>query len=409
MEGKGDKHANCKERYISRSQREAIRLPTLTKVWLKVADGTELYFLMPSIVAPGSWAQLQEMRAGTKTGKKERSPLEKDLVISYGGIEHFAGWLAYYQLREATTGLGDELRYYSDEALMRCLAAACAAIEEYEEELEQHRRMYGYEEPAQPDDVVRFPIIHVSLVSSVPVKYYNSKNRKEIKSKFNGSHHCEVNGIKRDFHISYKQTIMEGGGLEILAAEMPDVDLARRSDNITIDGGGDTVDFVKLSSEDVIYEQCGTVRNGVERIADLVSSSMLRDYKRNLLPRERQAILNGFVSFRRFGVIEDAYPEIAIDANDPSFVLKEKLHKWVEAARRQVTRQIISKASSLWGAADGKVAPDILRGHAFFIGGQTYLTDDLIKEAIPQLIVPSQPELANARANAYIARALSEE
>lgn len=377
---------------------------TLTKVWARFADGTEGYFLMPSLVAPGSWNQLREMRAGTQ---REQRGEERDLVISYNGIEHFAGWLAFNQLREATTGLGDELRYSSEEAVLRCLAAVSAITEEYEEELEAHRTNYGYPAPTGEGDAVSFPIIHVSLVSSVPVKFYTGQNRKAIKARFNGTHKCEVNGKKRIFYVVYQQTIMEGGGLEILAAGMPDVDLAQVSDNVTIDGGGDTVDFVRLNETDVLYQQCGTIRSGCERVADLVSAAMEKEHRRSLTTRERHAILKGFVHARNWGKVE-FLPAITIAAADGSFVPKEKLYNWVETARKQVARQVISKASTLWGAANGKVAPDVLRGHAFFIGGETYLIDDLVKEAIPQIIVPDLPELANAKANAAIAQALAE-
>jgi hypothetical protein len=160
---------------------------------------------------------------------------------------------------------------------------------------------------------------------------------------------------------------------------------------------------VRLSTEDVPYEQCGPLRCGVEHIGDLLSSFMRRDYQRALSPRERQAILDGFVHFRDRGRLETAYPALAIDPSERESVPKEQVHRWVEVAR-----QVISKASALWGASHGKIAPDVLRGHAFFIGGATYLLDDLMMAAMPQLLIPLQPELANARANAAIAQALAE-
>jgi hypothetical protein len=378
---------------------------TLTKVWIIFADGTESAFVMPSLLAPGSWSDLVQMRAGTR---KERAPSQKDLVISYGGIEYFAGALAAAQVREATTGRGDELRYASEEALLRCLVAVGAAVEEYEEDLEQGRSRYGYAAPNDEQERASFPTIHLSVCSSLPVRYYTHSNRRAIRMRFQGTHECEVNGKPRTFHLSYQETIMEGGGLEILAAELPELDLAAPSDTIVLDGGGDTIDFVRLSASDVLYEQCGTIRSGVERIGDLLSSFMQRDYQRALSARERQAILDGFVRFRDQGRMETAYPALAIDPSESRSVPKEQVHRWVEIARRQVARQVISKASSLWGTAQGKVAPDVLRGHAFYIGGATYLTDDLVAAAIPQLLIPPQPELANAKANAAIAQALSE-
>jgi hypothetical protein len=378
---------------------------TLTKVWVRFADGTESSFVMPSLVAPGSWSDLVEMRAGTR---KTQTAAEKDIVISYGGIEYFAGALAAAQLQEASTGRGDALRYASPEALLRCLAAVGAVVEEYEAELEQERSRSGSPALRSAEAPAFFPVIHLSVCSSVPVRYYTQANRRAIRTRFLGTHECVVNGKTRTFHLSYQETIMEGGGLEILAAELPGNDLAAPSDTVILDGGGDTVDFVRLSAEDVLYEQCGTIRCGVERIGDLLSTFMQRDYHRPLSSRERQALLDGFVRFRDQGRLETAYPVLAIDPSERRSVPKEQLHRWVEVARRQVARQVISKASALWGATHGKVAPDVLRGHAFFIGGATYLLDDLITAAMPQLLIPPQPELANARANAAIAQALAE-
>ncbi len=378
---------------------------TLTKVWVKFADGTESFSVMPSLVAPGSWSDLVEMRAGTR---KTQTSAEKDIVISYGGIEYFAGALAAAQLQEASTGRGDALRYASPEALLRCLAAVGVVVEEYETEMQQERLRSGYGARRDTEEPTFFPVIHLAVCSSVPVRYYTHANRHAIRTRFEGTHECVVNGKTRTFHLSYQETVMEGGGLEILVAELPGCDLADPSDTVILDGGGDTVDFVRLSTEDVLYEQCGTLRCGVERIGDLLSNFMQRDYHRALSPRERQAILDGFVRFRDRGRLETAYPALAIDPSERESVPKEQVHRWVEVARRQVARQVISKASALWGASHGKVAPDVLRGHAFFIGGATYLLDDLITAAMPQLLIPPQPELANARANAAIAQALAE-
>jgi len=387
-----------------------------TKVWVIFPDGTHISFIMPSIVAPGSYDQLQEMRQGIT---RESTPEKRDLVIAYGGIEYFAGWLAYKQIREATAGLGDELRYFSDEAVMCGLTAITAAIEEYETNFERLLKEHGYDEPKEEKDKVYFPKIKVMMVSSVPVGFYKTENTEAIKAKFGQVYSVDVNGKKRTFDIRYQETIMEGGGLDVLAAEMDGVDHSEDADNIALDGGEDTVDFTKVGPGDIYYQECATIHAGVEHIGQLVSASMQRDYKRGLARKERDAVLDAFVEFRRRKeekgaasdeeIIEQVYPQIALDAVEATFVSKMKLHTWVEAARQRISRTIISKASALWGTAKKKVAPDIVRGHAFFVGGETYIIRDIIQEAIPQIIVPPFPEYANAKANCYYARAMAEE
>jgi hypothetical protein len=183
---------------------------------------------------------------------------------------------------------------------------------------------------------------------------------------------------------------------------------------VIIDGGGHTVDFIKLVDMQPVAKGCDSLDAGVESILDLVSEQLLREQGRKLTLRERHQILRGYKSRLDYPTVKQTWTSYPRFVFDEHIIEGDVVHGWVDSAARAVAKRIIGKASALWGtyqprgSKSKRIAGDVPRGRAFFVGGETYFIRHLLMDNMPHLIVPENPEFANARANALICQALVE-
>jgi len=126
-----------------------------------------------------------------------------------------------------------------------------------------------------------------------------------------------------------------------------------------------------------------------------VSRAFQAQHGRALTPQETRSVLRASVGSDRFPLIYARGQEVnSLD-----------LRRWTEEAMRNVGRDIATFASQTWANDElGGVATDMAR--VLLVGGGAYYFYREIARLIPHVIVPQQPELANALGYAVLARHL---
>ena len=329
--------------------------------------GEQAALAFPSFVSRGSFNELKRYRSmagqGHETHPSEILQTGEHILSALNDetTEYFVGMLAVSQGRLATSARGDPRRYWSPRALQLLLTAAGTLISEAEFEL------------------------HV--VTGIPIETYSEQNRRKVREVLEGEHRFVLNGRERFASVHVEKVIMEGAGAMIAFGDNRGIRQA------VMDIGGRTTDLYAADGQAPLIPLCRGIALGVELAADFLNQTVHTQYGRVLAPKETQAILRAIVGSGQLQPIYVNSQEVS--PND--------LRQWTEEALRSVGRDIVTFVSQTWTNSElGMVATDIAK--VLLVGGGAYYFRHDIATIIPHVVVPTQPELANALGYSELAR-----
>jgi plasmid segregation protein ParM len=329
---------------------------------------------LPSATAPGRLADLLRTRAAlgeqtdaaTGVPVRERMPLASDeFVLDVDGSESFVGDLALTQARDASAARGDISRYWSRRALQLLLVSSAHLI--------PHR----YQE------------YDLDVVTGLPVETFTAQTRKQVRAALAGEYIFCLNGVQRTAHIRVLSVVMEGAGALI----------AHGSDRPLIQGcidiGGRTTDLFVARGQQPILPLCQGKPLGVEHVSDLLSQRFETVYGRPLQAAERRVIMRAAIKRTQTAFAsEEAPDEPALYASGVEVPFDE-LAAWCDTLCAEIGAEIAAFVGAAWNSSEtGAVGADI--AHVILVGGGAYYVADALRERIPHLAIPPQPELANA-------------
>ena len=331
--------------------------------------GIQRAITIPSATALGSLHDLIQMRSALSESYAGNSPetLKRgEYVLEYNGNELFVGNLALKQSRTATTALGDISRYYSPRSLHLLLAASAS--------------------------IISHPEYQIDVVTGLPVETFaNAEIRKKVKAALEGEHRFVLNGVHRLALVRVIKVIMEGAGAVIAYGSAEDITQG------CIDIGGRTTDLFVAEGQSPILHLCKGKDVGVEAVADLLSNRFQTRYQRPLKPSETREILHAHINKR-------TYRSVSVNGRT---IPEGEIRQSVENALASIGSDIASFVSTTWNASEsGSVGSDI--GMVVLVGGGAYYFADIMRARIPHLVIPQQPELANAIGYAALAEQLQQ-
>jgi quercetin dioxygenase-like cupin family protein len=302
---------------------------------------------IPSYLGNGSLDELLRMRGGANV----ESLGAGEYVLEFGGRSSFVGQLALEQARNGSSGRGDVSRYWTGHTL-RLLLALCGAA-------------------------IKGSTMTVAVVTGLPVAVWSKETAKKVQQCLAGTHKFTLNGRARTLHVEAVMVMMEGAGA--LAAHGLASDVAQA----VIDVGGRTTDLFWAQGMRPDISRCAGLDVGIELAGDQLCASFLHSYKREL----RRTELRGVFRAHAIG----AQPPAIYASGQPVHLNGE-----VGAAIATVADQVASFVASTWRSSErGSVAGEAAR--VLLIGGGAHYLASQLKELIPHLEVPRNPELANAQ------------
>ncbi|GHO73968.1 hypothetical protein KSD_17390 [Ktedonobacter sp. SOSP1-85] len=327
-------------------------------------NGEQRILTIPSYAGRGSSTDLKRFR----TMHMAQSDIFQsgEYVLNCPEIdvsEYFVGSLALSQSQISTSARGDINRYWSTLMLLLLLTVLGAAIPDAEFE--------------------------VSLVMGVPIETYSEQNRLKVRKALEGEHHFTLNGRERSAVVQVAKVIMEGAGAMIAAGD------DRMLRQAAIDIGGRTTDLYTADGQIPLIPLCKGSALGVELVGDILNRRFQERFGRTLTIQETRGIL-------RAAVGNIPYPLIYTNGQEVSSI---DIHHLVDDALRSVGRDITTFLSQTWANGElGAVGTDLAK--VLLVGGGAYYFYRDIARIIPHVMVPQQPELANALGYAELARHL---
>lgn len=314
---------------------------------LATSDDNVLSMTIPSYLGSGRLAELERVRGGLG----ERTLGADEYVLEYGGRSYFVGNLAMTQSDDASSARGDVQRYWSGHTLRLLLTIIGTLIP-------------GAETMAR-------------VVTGLPVSLWTRDTMRYVQRSLLGEHTFTLNGTASQVVISECAVIMEGAGALVSYGKEGNIPQA------VVDIGGRTTDLFWAQGMTPVSNRCTGMPVGVEKISDLLVSAMAQRYGRYLKPDETQAVLRSHIT--------DA-PGPAIFADGRPLSFSDTLPALVDSVGSEITSFISQK----WRSADqGKVAAEAAQ--VLLIGGGAYYFAPHLRQLISHVVVPAEPELANAR------------
>jgi plasmid segregation protein ParM len=330
--------------------------------------GMQRSITLLSATAPGSLHDLMQKRSAMSESYATAIEALKrgEYVLEHNGNELFLGDLALKQSKAATSARGDMSRYWSSRSLQILLCASGSIIKDAE--------------------------YHLSVVTGLPVETFgNTDIRRKVKAALEGEHHFTLNGKNRLAVVRVMKVVMEGAGALIACGA---------SDEITqgcIDIGGRTTDLFVAEGQSPTLYLCRGKDIGVENVADLVSNRFQAQYHRPLKLSETRDLLHAHANHR-------TSPAVYVNGSQ---VNEFELRQWLDTALGAIGNEIASFVSTTWNTSEaGAVGSDI--AHIVLVGGGAYYFGEAIAARIPHVVIPSEPELANAVGYAALAEQLAD-
>jgi len=225
------------------------------------------------------------------------------------------------------------------------------------------------------------------VVTGIPIETYSEQNRRNVREVLEGEHRFVLNGRERFASVRVEKVIMEGAGAMIAFGDH------RAIRQAVMDIGGRTTDLYATDGQTPLIPLCRGIALGVELAADFLDQTVHAQYGRVLAPKETRAVLRATIG-------NGQLPQIYVNSQE---VRPNDLRQWTEEALRSVGRDIVTFVSQTWTNSElGMVATDIAK--VLLVGGGAYYFRHDIAMIIPHVVIPTQPELANALGYSELAR-----
>ena len=285
-----------------------------------------------------------------------------EILVQWNGNAYYLDALIK-EGRNVTDALGDPDRYWSDHARILLMALAGDLIPEQSFELR--------------------------LVTALPVTLYNRENRQMMKDALSGRYPFDYNGRAREMVVNVGYVAMEGQGILIHHGEQD-------GEQAVLDIGERTTDSVVANGQKLITSLCdGNEELGVGQLTDAVRNLALR-HGRTLPTTRAHDILYAWSHGQELPVIRSG--DSVIPAQD--------IEVEITRAARNLAQEIRQWVGGLWNVENEKTGERFDR--IFVAGGGAHYVADLLKEMLPRVIVPSDPEDGNVRGYADLALTLED-
>jgi Actin like proteins N terminal domain len=326
-------------------------------------EGQLATLTIPSYAGRGSFNDLRRFRQMRSAQVGNVLQPEEYVLhcLAIDRAEYFVGRLALTQSRFATSARGDINRYWSPLMLLLLLTVLGALIPDAEFE--------------------------VSVVTVFPIETYSDQNRRKVRTALEGEHQFTLNGRPRRAIVHIAKVIMEGAGAMIASGEDRSIRQA------VIDIGGRTTDLYTADGQMPLISRCKGTALGVELVGDLVNQTFQDRHGRVLTPQETHEIV-------RAAGGSAPYPSLYANGQEVSQI---DLRRWTEGALGSIGRDITTFVSQTWASGEhGAVGTDLAK--VLLVGGGAYSFYPAIAQLFPRVVVPPQPELANALGYAALAQ-----
>lgn len=307
--------------------------------------GTSL--TIPSYLGSGNLDELLRVRGGAGV----ESLASNEYVLEFGGRSSFVGQLALEQARDGSSARGDVSRYWNGHTL-RLLLTLCGAV-------------------LKPSTMA------VNVVTGLPVAVWSKETVKKVQAALNGTHKFVLNGRTRTLIVESVMVMMEGAGALAAYGAAEDVPQA------VIDVGGRTTDLFWAQGMRPDVSRCAGLPVGIEQAGDQLCAGFLRAHDRELRRTELRGVFRAHAGTGTAPAIFAGGKPIHLNGE-------------VGAAIDAVADQVASFVATIWRSSErGSVAGEAAR--VLLIGGGAHYLATQLKELIPHLEVPKNPELANAQ------------
>lgn len=317
---------------------------------LTSADGVSLEddtMTIDSIVATGNSEKL--LKRGDIHATLADVLREDEYLVTLNTTDYFLGDLVK-EGKNQTNADSDPARYWGDHARVLLLTLACTLIPE---------RVFA-----------------LRLVTALPVTLYDRDNRKRMKEALSNYYRFEYNGRMREVYVTVGYVAMEGQGALIHCG-------AQDGEQALLDIGERTVDAIAADGQKLMISLCGGNEElGIGQITDAVRTLAQR-YGRQLPAPQIHDILWAWSHNEPLPVIRTSQGTLPED----------ELYSTIEKARTTLAKGMVSFASSLWnveGEAVGERFDQI-----YIAGGGAYYVGDLLKNMLPRVEIPADPESTN--------------
>src|SRR5436305_10772187 len=322
------------------------------------ADGTHLAGStqqISSVVANGDRSQLL-LRSNEEDVSLSKVLRPDEHVVAYNGVDYFLGNLAEREGKNADNAEGAAERYFNEHALVRLLGLSAMLI----------KMQRSYE---------------LRVVTGLPYSLYtNKEHRRRMKQFLEGRYIFTYNGEPAPREVTIKVGVVVSEGQGILASVTENTNETRA----VIDIGFRTTDLVAIDESGMIVKYCDSKPLGLGQVADAVIQLYAKE-GRILKLEDAISILMAYQQGKTLPVVKVRNQTIA----------EETVREVIRKSLKTVGRNIQQFVSGKWGSDKVGIAGDF--DSVWIAGGSSYYFDSSIRELIPTVQRPSEPEFANAR------------
>lgn len=336
-------------------------------------QGQPVAMEMPSTLAKGSMEELMSNVSGASVNNLKEAGITSQTshIISFrhGGKNYsfYGGDLAIMHNPNASmkelTWRGTVSRYWSERNIAALLMTSGTLIKD---------REYG-----------------LAVVTQLPIRTHDEANVKQVKQTLDGDYDFVLDGAKRTAHITIKKTIKEGVGASLAYG-------SNGTEKIGIvDIGGRTGDAFQLQNQITLPGTQGTIDKGVETVADDLAETFVERFRYPLSAQDARELLYRYVHGQPLHTIQSM-----IESEVPSSVVSQI----IEDAIYKVGSEFVPWLKLLWS---GSLQVDVVAqgvSRILLVGGGAYYFESALKPLFKKrLIVPADPEFANAGGCAKLA------
>jgi hypothetical protein len=346
---------------------QAYRVPTYyigfdpgtgrSKASIIAADGTYLEqdaIQINSMVANGDRQSLL-LRAGDEDASLSSVLRKDEHVVTYNGIDFYLGNLAEREGNNADNAGGAAERYFTDHSLVRLLGLSALLC---------HHRHY-----------------ELRVITALPYSLYPNKEiRKKVKQCLEGVHEFTFDGepFERQIAVKVGPIVPEGQGILASVTEN------QAETRAVIDIGFRTTDLIVQDANGLVVKYCDGRPLGLGQVAD----ALIKFYAK----KGRLIGLND--AMQVLETWQQGRPLPKYTGRDGE-ISEDEVKGVISRSLRIVGRNIAQFVSSKWG--DDRVGVGGAFDKIYIAGGSSYYFESSVREILPNVQRPSDPELANAR------------
>ncbi len=329
---------------------------------------------MPSTFANGTMDELMSNAAGASINNLHEAGIASQTshIISFRhqgkDYSFYGGDLAILQNPNATmkelTWRGTVSRYWSERNLAALLMTSGTLVRD---------REYG-----------------LAVVTQLPIRTHDEVNTKQVKQTLDGDYDFVLDGAKRTAHIVVKKTIKEGVGASLAYGSNPTEKIG------IVDIGGRTGDAFQIQNQITLPNTGGTIDKGVETVADDLTEAFVSRFRYPLSAQDARDLLFRWVHGQALHTIQSM-----IEAEASIGVVNQMIGDTVH----RVGSEFVPWLKMLWsGSLQVDVVAQGVKRILLVGGGAYYFESALAPLFKKRLVVPADPEFANASGCAKLAQ-----